>query len=190
MDTQYLSEAIILKLQQLQQLDALLSVTVPASVTPISFNSIRQAYQEIIDSIIYINLPNYLDTAHECVIYVCIAKCREQASANALENLGNVHEDLLNRIRYGLHLHLYEYRSADRFDNMIALMVMDEEGEGDNSEGATAYAEETLVAENASVVETSSVSIIDNPMTLDELLSNYDNEEEFEEPDFDGYVSD
>jgi len=123
---QYLSEAIILKLQQLQSLDAMLTAPVPASVTPISFNSIRQAYHEIIDSILTIDLPNYFDSAHECVILVCLEKCRDMSTADTTENWLNVHEDLLNRIRFGQHLNLYEYRSADRFDNMIAKMELEE----------------------------------------------------------------
>ena len=108
---QYLSEAIILKLQQLQSLDTMLTAPVPASVTPISFNSIRQAYHEIIDSILQVDLPNYFDSAHECVILVCLEKCREistaDMTADTTENWLNVHEDLLNRIRFGQHLNLY-----------------------------------------------------------------------------------
>ena len=123
---QYLSEAIILKLQQLQSLDTMLTAPVPASVTPISFNSIRQAYHEIIDSILQVDLPNYFDSAHECVILVCLEKCRDMSTADTTENWLNVHEDLLNRIRFGQHLNLYEYRSADRFDNMMAKMELEE----------------------------------------------------------------
>ena len=115
-----------MKLQQLQSLDTIMTEPVPVSVTPISFNSIRQAYHEIIDSILQIDLPNYFDSAHECVIHVCLEKCRERSTAGPIENWLNVHEDLLNRIRYGEHLNLYEYRSADRFDNMMAKMDLEE----------------------------------------------------------------
>ena len=132
---QYLSEAIILKLQQLLSLDTILTTPVPASVTPISFNSIRQAYHEIIESILQVDLPHYFDSAHECVIFVCLEKCREMSTADTTDNWLNVHEDLLNQIRFGQHLNLYEYRSADRFDNMMAKMDLEETKEDPEDAG-------------------------------------------------------
>lgn len=188
--TQYLSASIILKLQQLQKLDELLTAPVPSSVTPISFNSIRQEYHEIIDSILSVDLPNYFDSAHECVILVCIEKCYELSTAGTTENWLNVHEDLLNRIRFGEHMHLYEYRSADRFDNMMAKMDMEETKEDPEDVVAAQTSDNTNVfmfeskGPELKMADLSSVGyqgdedafIADNSYSLEDAIHYYENQ--------------
>lgn len=128
---QFVSPAIIHKLVQMQQLDVILTTAVPATVTPISFNSIRQAYHEILESIVRDDLPHFYESSWECVVISCVqsvlASYPEEGSSPSCEyNWSNVCEDMLNRIRFGEHMHLYQYRSGDRFDNLTAQMELDE----------------------------------------------------------------
>lgn len=158
---QFVSPAIIHKLVQMQQLDVILTTAVPATVTPISFNSIRQAYHEILESIVRDDLPHFYESSWECVVISCVqsvlASYPEEGSSPSCEyNWSNVCEDMLNRIRFGEHMHLYQYRSGDRFDNLTAQMELDETKEDPEDVGrplATQILSSTAAATHVFAIE-------------------------------------
>ena len=93
----------------------------PEGLTSVPFEQLLQAYSDGLLTILQTSLLNYYDCSHECVINVCIGECL-RAQPEFEENWRNVHEDLLNRIRYGDHEHLYQYYSSNRFDNLYLHM--------------------------------------------------------------------
>jgi|LakMenEpi03Aug12_release.lakeMendotaPanAssembly.Ray.scaffolds.fasta_scaffold546939_2 hypothetical protein len=113
----YISQPIISKLKLLHILDVILTSTNPVEITGIPFSQILQAYSDGVWEILCTEILKYYESAHECVIYACIQDCRRDQTTFE-ENWCNVHEDLLNRIRYGGHEHLYKHHSENRFDNL------------------------------------------------------------------------
>ena len=143
---QFVSPAIVYKLVQMQQLDVMLTAKVPTSVTPISFNSIRQAYQEILESIVRDDLPHHYESSYECVIICCVQSGVTSYPGSCEYNWYNVCEDMLNRIRFGKHTHMYAYRSGDRFDNLTAQMELEETKEDPEYMVSSATATVHLIA--------------------------------------------
>lgn len=119
--SQYLSQTVISKLKLLHKLDVMLTSSNPAGLTSVPFEQLLQAYSDSILEMLHTDLLNYYDCSHECVINVCMGECI-RAQPEFEENWRNVHEDLLNRIRYGDHEHLYQYYSSNRFDNLYLHM--------------------------------------------------------------------